>query len=218
MAMEPKRGCGYRKVGGLYLCGEGPTASCCKMPIELHVCPTCNGGIKQSRGWQWIDPRPWIKGQCVDRRQALFCVLATDWLERVGLIWIGTQFYPTPGHFLQEARTMGVSRRLKSVPRDFVLGETWVFFAHSHLKQVTNAETGLTEWIGGVFQIFKPTRLEKLVTETQSQDADEMAALAKKDITPIVVPDNDRDHQGTVYDDDVSEEPVRESENAELQT
>jgi len=34
------------------------------MPFEFHICPTCNGGIKQSRGFQWIDPRPWLQGAC----------------------------------------------------------------------------------------------------------------------------------------------------------
>ena len=67
MAVEARRGCGYRKVGGLYLMGGTGGMPCCKMPIPLHVCPTCHGGIKQTRGWSWIDPQPWIKGTCQDR-------------------------------------------------------------------------------------------------------------------------------------------------------
>ena len=54
MAVEARRGCGYRKVGGLYLMGGTGGMPCCKMPIPLHVCPTCHGGIKQTRGWSWI--------------------------------------------------------------------------------------------------------------------------------------------------------------------
>src|SRR5215472_16509523 len=109
MAREARRACGYRKVGGLYLCASGDGLPCCKMPIILHVCPTCNGGIKQSRGWQWIDPRPWLKGQC--NGSVALCPAADPARlgERVGLIWIGAQFYPTPESFAAEANKMGVS-------------------------------------------------------------------------------------------------------------
>src|SRR5262245_2979771 len=107
MSVEARRACGYRKVGGLYLTSEpGTSMPCCKLPILLKVCPTCNAGIKQSRGWQWIDPRPWLGGQCsASAAQARICPLhwwaAADGKapDRVGLIWIGTQFYQTPQAF-----------------------------------------------------------------------------------------------------------------------
>jgi hypothetical protein len=96
MACEPKRGCGYRKVGGLYLIGGKLGAPCWKMPILMQVCPTCAAGIKQSRGWQWIDPRPWLKGKCL-AGDAVCPAADPEFLgDRVGLIWIGAQFYPTP--------------------------------------------------------------------------------------------------------------------------
>jgi hypothetical protein len=206
MAVEAKRGCGYRKVGGLYLCGEGSGQPCCKMPIILSVCPCCNGGIKQSRSWQWIDPRPWIKGACKQDNWTCPCYRADGMGDQVGLIWIGTQFYKTPAEFTDEAARLGISRRIKTIPRGFELGKHWVWFAHPKIQKhaVVNEETHLLEeeWKGGVFRIFKPTRLEKLITETMAQDDDEMEKLAKAGITPVIVPDNDRDHQGSVYDDD----------------
>jgi len=215
MAVEAKRACGYRKVGGLYLVSGGLGVSCCKMPIILHVCPTCNGGVKQSMGWQWIDPRPWIKGECSANYPPMTgCPIGSrlETLgERVGLLWVGTQFYPKPETFAEEARTMGISKRIKAVPRGFEIGKHWVFLAHPKVKQVTDAE-GKASWQPGVFHIFKPSKLEKIVTQSQADDVEEMEKLAKAGITPVVVPDDDRDHQGSVYDREpeagVSQQPT----------
>ncbi len=52
---ESKRGCGYRKQGGLYLMAGGPSAECGKLPLELTVCPCCGAGIKPARGWTWVN-------------------------------------------------------------------------------------------------------------------------------------------------------------------
>ena len=41
MAIEPRRGCGFRKTGGLYLVGDNQGQPCCRLPIILHVCPAC---------------------------------------------------------------------------------------------------------------------------------------------------------------------------------
>lgn len=197
MAMEARRGCGYRKVGGLYLCSDPETfRGCCKMPIVLHVCPTCNGGIKQSRAFQWIDPRPWLKGECLNRDFTCSAARPEQFGERVGLLWIGEKFYPTPEHFALEVKTMGLSKRVKAVPRGIELGETWVFLAHPRVKFDPVAE----KWVGGVFQIVRPTRLEKILTETQSKDPAVMDDLNARGIKAFVVPDDDMDHKGKVYD------------------
>jgi hypothetical protein len=37
---------------------------------------------------------------------------------------------------------------------------------------------GDVTWIGGVFRIFKPTKLEKIITQTQSRDESVMKKLA----------------------------------------
>lgn len=56
MAVEPRRGCGYRRVGGLYIVGGGLSAPCDRMPFPLERCRTCGGGIKFTRGPQWLQP------------------------------------------------------------------------------------------------------------------------------------------------------------------
>ena len=52
---EPRRGCGFRKEGGLYLMGGTSLQSCGKLPIPLEICPVCGQGIKPSRSWTWIN-------------------------------------------------------------------------------------------------------------------------------------------------------------------
>jgi hypothetical protein len=216
MAVEQRRACGFRKVGGLYLCADGLGAPCCKMPILLHVCPTCHGGIKQSRGWTWIDPRPFLKNECTAQPAAPFAGILNSFAgaarcpltdpngmgERVGLLWIGEQFYKTPSAFQIEASQMGVSRRIAAIPQGFKLGEHWVWLAHPKVKENPPAEVGGdVTWTPGVFRIFKPTRIEKIITETMAADQEEMAKLEKRGITPVIVPSDDKDHVGTVYDD-----------------
>lgn len=208
MAVEPRRGCGYRKVGGLYLVGgKGPGIECCRMPIVLHICPTCSQGIKQTRGWSWIDPRPWLKGPCEKGLgHTMICPAASDSMgNRVGLIWIGTQFYPTPNTFLHEADTQGISRRISALPKGFELGRDWVFLAHPKAVASIDAE-GKPVMLPAVFRIFKPTAIEKIVTD--QTPFDELEALRKKGITPVVVPHDDKDHQGSVYDADTEELPL----------
>jgi hypothetical protein len=64
---------------------------------------------------------------------------------------------------------MGISRRISAIPRGFRLGEHYVFPAHSKMKEIVDPQTGDVDWIGGVFRIFKPTRIEKIITVGQSQ-------------------------------------------------
>lgn len=241
MAVEARRGCGFRKIGGLYLVSSGLSEPCGKLPIELHVCPTCHAGIKQTRAWTWVKPRvlladTYCQKQVLDELIAAgtggeidfrklgadpcrHCPLAADNLpETAGLIWIGEQFYPTAEHFMQEAKKLGVSRRISKVPRNFKLGETWVLVAHPKAvlrmpktpeeEQEAIEQTDITGRIcnyltrKGIITMFKPRAVEKIITESQSKDAAEMEKLAAKGITPVIVPDDDRDHQGSVHDRD----------------
>lgn len=200
MAIEPRRGCGYRKVGGTYLVSGPGGIPCDRLPIPLTVCPTCNAGFKQTRGWTWIDVAKLVEGEHEDCDDSKFCRLCKnpEALAKAGLLWIGEQFYPNVKDFTNEALELGVSRRIRTVPRGFKVGETYVLLAHP--KAVHSWEDDHLAWTPGIFRLWLPTRIEKLVFESQ-RDSDEVKELIERGISPVFIPDNDRDHQGSVYDE-----------------
>jgi len=132
VAVEAKRGCGYRKIGGLYFVGGGRGVACDRLPIPLDICPTCGHGIKQTRGFTWVDVPKLVGGvhlQCTDDFPCPLC-MQPDALGLCGLLWIGERFYKTTYDFDREAAALGVSRRITAIPRGFQVGKTWILFAH----------------------------------------------------------------------------------------
>src|SRR5260221_8413776 len=170
MAVEKRRGCGYRKMGGLYLVSGKLGAPCCRLPLPLHVCPTCSQGIKQARGWAWIDPVKLFGSEnspptCFGSAIWAACPLGDVGGKignAAGLLWIGGKFSPTPESFAQEAAALGVSRRIGAVPRGFVVGNTWVFLAHAKAC-LADRPCADGEDSPGVFRVFLPERIEKIV-------------------------------------------------------
>lgn len=203
---EGKRGCGYRKAGGLYLVSPGAGQACGLLPIPLTVCPTCGHGIKFARGWTWINVAALVAmnpNGCQMDGGCGSCPLADANIQRAGLLWIGEQFYKTPEAWEKEAREMGVSRRIKAVPRGFVIGETWVAVAHIRAIPSTfslsGGEVGVSPyatrkakkeadkvlWTPGIFRLFKPTAVQYVVKGTETDE--ELADLEKRGITPVRV-------------------------------
>lgn len=134
---EAERGCGYRGGGGTYLVTDpGIMRPCGKLPLELKVCPTCGHGIKPARGWTWLDawslfgPRSCLVADDVTCGTCPLAIQNMEEHQRMGLLWIGEKFYPTPEDWTSESEKMGASRRLPAVPKDFKVGETWVLVAH----------------------------------------------------------------------------------------
>lgn len=217
--VEGKRGCGYRKGGGLYLVSGGLAEPCGKMPIPLSVCPTCNAGIKPTRGWTWIDGGALVgdrKCEAVrqpdasvlrDQNPCWHCPLGTpSSIGKIGLLWIGEKFYPTIEDFQREAAKMGVSRRIPAVPKEFALGETSVWLAHRkailrpkprQLGTPTAPDLNAPEELEGtpgVFRIFKPQRIEYVVKGDETPD--EIERMEKRGITLVkVIPANEAEHQ-----------------------
>jgi hypothetical protein len=230
---ERERGCGWRKIGGIYLVGDGPAEPCGLLPRELTTCPCCGAGVKQKIGWSWaaasLIGRPEdVKGceQCWaadSRGPAWPCMmpqLAVEHSQRVGLIWVGAQHYKTAADFCAEAREMGISRRVHAVPKGLEPGKTRVLLAHPAACPCPDCGSagvgGVGDFIGdgedevhtlhrcarckgkgrlpGVFGLFRPTRVEQIVTDSQACDADFMAGLEKRGISPVAVPDGDPDH------------------------
>ena len=212
MSVEAIRGCGYRKVNGLYLCGEGAGMECDRLPYELAVCPTCGAGVKFSRGFTWID---WMAyagyhSEHIHEGPKCTCALKTTYKELCpicnpgehyqpsGLLWVGESFY-TPEAFIQEAIQMGVSRRIAAIPKNLKLGETWVLFAAKKaFEGVSITGKKNTDFFEenrrpGVFYAFRPQRLELLIWKSEFTH-DKAVELEKKHITPILIPDGDIEH------------------------
>lgn len=228
MAVEAKRGCGYRKVGGIYLVGGGIGVPCDRLPIALGICSCCGQGIKQARGWTWVDVAKLVEGpHMVDplglgpdkavtcncgvrstRESFSWCLLChePELMHRAGLLWIGEQFYKQPGDFLREGIELGFSRRIRTVPRGFQPGETYVLLAHPKAATVEEPlselfpEETVTRQKPGIFYVWLPQRIEKILPESERSNEEELEELRKRGITPVFVPDDDPDHQGSVYD------------------
>jgi hypothetical protein len=196
----------------MYMVSGGLAQPCGRFPIPLTVCPTCSAGVKQTRTWVWVNPLELLKDQhCKIETQCHMCPMGNlaQFGTRAGLLWIGTQFYPTPESFQIEAGKMGVSRRINTVPKDFELGKTWVLMAHPKaiLGPIeVNEESGEPEqrYVKGIVFAFKPDRIEKMVTEAELANQDEMMKLEVRGITPVVLPDIPI-HRGSVYDKEVSQ-------------
>jgi hypothetical protein len=230
MAVEAKRGCGYRKVGGLYLVSGGGGVPCDRLPILLDVCPCCHAGFKQSRGWTWIDVNLLVGGVhkgCQDGFPCPLCMTTAE-MGKAGLLWIGEKFYPTWQDFQREGIAMGISRRIAAIPRNFKVGETWVLLAHPKVvpgtklddealaacgDQVASGATTQEEAIQsctesillpGIFHVWRPTAIERICKESE-RDSEMVADLVKRGITPVFVPDDDKDHQGSVHDKEEEE-------------
>lgn len=218
MAVEQKRACGYRKVGGLYLCGDGPSMACDRLPYRLKVCPICGSGVKFSRGWTWIDwsmyagdhkvcREPVLPG-CVVCTPSIYTSLNVDNRHPYGLLWVGEQTY-SPELFIQEALVMGVSRRIAAVPRNLELGETIVLFAHMKAIAVAALASGSTdlrlenfrysEFVPGIFYAFRPQSIELLIWASEATP-EYHDHLVKRGITPIIIPDGDMDHHPNTKD------------------
>lgn len=193
---DSKRGCGWRKPGGLYLVADGPSAPCGKLPIPLEICPTCSGGIHFSRSWTWVNGTALAaQKECQPVREAItksglsytefitsecsLCPLGQP-LGRCGLLWVGEKFYQRPEDWTGEAMTKGVSRRIPAVPRDFEVGKTWVLVAHK--KCIRNPDGTFTP---AIFHAFRPSAVEYVVKGDETDE--EIDALVRRGLTPVVI-------------------------------
>lgn len=173
---EHKRGCGRRKPGGIYLVGNAPGFNCCKLPIELTSCPCCGQGIKQSRGFTWIDAKIFSAGECRDLSIDAVLSRISSLLPatcpvprltgKLGLLWIGEKYYNRPSDFTREALAIGISKRIAQVPRDLDLNKTWICLAHpkavARIEDLDTCNSAL-HFFPGIITIFQPTAIEYVV-------------------------------------------------------
>lgn len=200
ISIEAARGCGHRKPSksgvGVYLVGPAFDAPCGRLPFELRSCPTCGGGVKPSRGWNWVEPKKlfgpeehpvsYVLDQCEHAYTPVCsgCPLGGALPEgRHGLVWVGKAHYPTPRDFLREAQRMGISRKVQALPKGFELDKTWVYLAHRKAittyedvqKDDNTIECNVPVFKPAVFAVFKPTGVDLVV-----HDKDAVPERAKK--------------------------------------
>lgn len=205
---EKRRGCGYRQPGGLYAFQGGFTdTACCLLPQLVDSCASCGAGIKPARGWTWVKPEAILDSPFCeiaefreqskerfpfsDRCPARFLAHGFDpatglKLEgKVGLLWIGAEHYALPSLFVHEARTMGISRRLTQIPRDFTVDRDWILLGHR------KAAGSPPEYHPGIFMLWKPKELQYVLKPTDT--AEDVRRMLRRGIRPVIVePWNDR--------------------------
>jgi hypothetical protein len=196
---EQVRGCGWRKVGGAYLVGSGLSASCDALPLELVPCSLCEFEIPFSRGIQeihigYLAGR--MKGHvCSDKFLGCpLCYYAKEKkISKFYLMFVSSKYY-SPASFIKEAQRQGVSKRIapQSLPKDFKIGESWIFLAHNKVPMKPLEPLDIQKWKDNVkraiFYAFKPSRIE--IVLWKDADPRTIAEWKKKGFTPILIDKN----------------------------
>jgi hypothetical protein len=222
VAVEPRRGCGFRKIGGLYLVAGGLGAPCDRLPFPLDRCRTCGGGVKFTRGHTWLRPDFFQRHdahECTDGGPCPVCRNCEDFGPHL-LLWVGRGHY-SPESYLDESHRLGVSRRLSALPKGLVVGETWVLLAHPDAVPVKEKRCTVCNFLEkshhpgapadvcssyqapkpspGIFCAFVPRAVE-LILKASDATPERIEKEKKRGVTVVAVPDDDPDHQGSVWD------------------
>ena len=214
---EQKRGCGWRKVSGVYLVGEFIPVSCDKLPVPLKICPCCNQGIKVGLGMTRIIPSKLfgVHRYCADKVQP--CMVCQPQENEIGFVMrVGEVWYKTPQDFLNEGLRLGFSKRIHQIPRDFILGKTVVYLAHINAcveNELTEVQTELkvnptelsprlieatkVKRVMGIFTAFVPQRIEKIYWQSALDEMpkSERKRLEKRGITPVGVENGNENYR-----------------------
>lgn len=216
---EQKRGCGYRKIGGLYLVSDPFELICDGLPLELERCQCCGFKPPFSRNLQRINPYyiALLEGKHHQINQNLckcpdICPICNPHAQSIyGLMFVGSKYY-TPETFTKEAFAQGVSKRIPEIPSWLILGETWIFLAHQKVpKESTSSHSKMfpdmkfnnlrtqepTEFMAAIFYGFKPQRVEMPMWKGSLTD-EQISDLKKKGITAVFLdrsPENLKRHK-----------------------
>jgi len=213
MASEGRRGCGHRKVGGLYLVAGGIGEPCERLPVPLECCSGCGQGIKQTRSLRWMKPEVLLsqaKACAFDKDHCTRCVICQPVLlersaipkDKMALLWVGEKFYATPQDWTIEAMKMGVSRRIATIPKELVIGRSWVVMAHAKavptVIKVKNpgdlVEHEEVVMKPGIFHAFVPQAIELIVTPSMKKEEWVEDLVKKHGVKLVEVPEDDPDH------------------------
>jgi hypothetical protein len=143
MAIEARRACGYRRVGGTYLCGGDTPSFCDRLPYPLAACPAWGDGVRVFGEFGSINPPKLFDSHhfgdqddksglyirsCTDG--ALTCFMCDSRDEPTFIMGGGEKFYKTTAEFVSGAREPGVYKRIPFIPKDSKLSDTVVSLAH----------------------------------------------------------------------------------------
>ena len=157
---ESERGCGYRKIGGLYLVSDpGIHLNCDGLPLPLEPCGCCGFKPPFSRNLQRIQAEYIIQAEKKKHQPENsdfeehrcscpeVCPICYPQAHESRLLENNVRVYDfckpisyglmfvgsqnyTPESFIKEAINMGVSKRIPEIPSWLKLNETWIFLAH----------------------------------------------------------------------------------------
>jgi len=229
MAVEAARGCGFRKAGGIYIVSGGIGEPCERLPVPLETCEHCKrAAIEFTRGLQWVGVTYALsRARACDFNpdHCTHCVICQPVLmereaepkDLFAVMWIGESHYPTPLDWTKESNQMGVSRRISAIPKEMILGKTWVIVAHNRAIE-TKCETckglGYTGSAGkdadpcetcdgngkigkpGIFHAFRPRQYELVVTPSMrtQQWVKDLQKKHGDNLKLVEVPEDDPDH------------------------
>lgn len=77
-------------------------------------------------------------------------------------MWIGEKFY-SPAEFIREARSVGISKKVASIPKVFEFGKDIIFLAH--IKAVVDYDDDDDPFSPGVFMSFKPEWVDIVIDD-----------------------------------------------------
>jgi hypothetical protein len=202
MACEAKRGCGFRKVGGIYLVSGDAWDDCDRLPFPIGYCPVCHEGMKFPRSPREINPLKLLglHEQCTETPHdwgapAGACRVCQPTEEVAYLLGVGEQFYKTPAIFMEEAHRLGISKRVAAIPKKLEVGKTWVYLVHRHAMYDQDNKPQMA-----VFSAFIPKAIEMPVWASEvgpdgkMLDAEKQKDFDRRHITPVPMPDGDPDH------------------------
>lgn len=191
--VEP-RGCGLRQQGGFYLIGDLSDETTTFFPKSLQ----CGCGldiIRPSRSAQHFYPgRIWpsvtIKGPSNELGIA-FGKEEDGKDEKAWAVTIDVKNYPTPAKYFEEAKLMGISRRLNNGPmKGFELGKSKAFIIHSKAIRVgiegPDVEGAVEGYKPGFVAVFTPSAIQYVCIGNESETY--LKELVRKGITLVNVP------------------------------
>ena len=88
-------------------------------------------------------------------------------------MWVGAKYYPSYFAFTREAAAQGISKRIAQIPRELIVGETWVALAHpaavvKYDEKINPRVKYITR--PGIFSVFIPTAIEYIITGKESPE------------------------------------------------